>query len=357
MRTAVDNSGARFSAVIVNYNGGDMIGDCVRSALQEGIAPAQVIVVDNGSADNSIARLHADFPAVSVLHNGCNAGFARAVNRGLRQATGEFILLLNNDAQLEPSALRAFADAFDRISKLAIAGGQLRYPDGRLQTAILRAPTLISELLPHTLLEWIFPSRFQGKSSEEEAHPVEIVVGACLAVRRAVLPKLGLLDEDFFFFYEESEWCQRARRLGFEVYHLPAARVLHLQGGTAKRFRGQARVEFQRSKLIFFKKTRTPLVYYCASMLITLATTVDALVNAVLCLMTCFAVKRLRIKTRVYLYVLAWHLLGRPESWGLPDKCARRTGRGGENKIVEIDAFASGSVAGSQSSSSVEVVR
>jgi hypothetical protein len=211
--------------------------------------------------------------------------------------------------------------------------------------------------LPHTLLQWIFPARFQGKSSGEKASPVEIVVGACLAVRRAVLPKLGLLDEDFFFFYEESEWCQRARRLGFEVYHLPAARVLHLQGGTAKRFRGQARVEFQRSKLIFFKKTRTPLVYSCASMLITLATTVDALVNTILCLLTCFAVKRLRIKTRVYLYLLAWHLLGRPESWGLPDKCARRTGPGGENNIVEIGPYASGNLAGSHPSSNVEAIR
>jgi N-acetylglucosaminyl-diphospho-decaprenol L-rhamnosyltransferase len=322
--SSADNPGARFSAVIVNYNGGNMLADSIRSAVEEGIAPEQIIIVDNGSRDDSIARIQMEFPFVPILHNGCNAGFSRAMNRGLAQATAEFILLLNNDAQLQPGALRAFSEAFDSIPRLTIAGGQLRYPDGRLQSAISRVPTLISELLPHTLLEWIFPNQFRGTSSKGEPVAVEGVVGACIAVRTASLPMLGLLDEDYFFFYEETEWCLRAWRLGFEVYHLPAARVLHLQGGTAKRFRGLARLEFQRSKLIFFKKTRSRFAYYCASMLVTLATVVDAVVNTVLCAVTCFLIKRLRIKTCVYLYLLTWHLLGRPDSWGLPDKCVHR---------------------------------
>jgi len=354
---SADNPGARFSAIVVNYNGGDMLIGCVRSAIEEGVSPAQVFVVDNGSTDNSTAKLAANFPAVRILRNRCNAGFARAVNRGLARATGEFILLLNNDAELGPGALHAFADAFDALPKLAIAGGQLRYPDGRLQNAIARFPTLLSELLPHMLLEWLLPGRFRGTTTSSEPVAVESVVGACLAVRGSMLADLGPLDEEYFFFYEETEWCLRARRLGLAVYHLPAVQVRHLQGETARRFRGQARVEFQRSKLIFFRKNRSRSAARWASALVTLATFVDALVNTVLCAATGFAVKRLRLKTRVYLYLTAWHLRGRPGSWGLPDKCSRSTEQGGNDKIVEIGSFASGGGSGRSRSASVEAIR
>lgn len=353
--SAADNSGFRFSAVIVNYNGGDMLADCVRSVLQEGISAGNIVVVDNGSRDRSLASIVADFPTIKVIRNRCNAGFARAVNQGLVQASGDFILLLNNDAQLQPGALCALATAFDGISNLAIAGGQLRYPDGRLQNAIARFPTLISELLPHTLLEWMFPSRFKGTTVSDEPVMVESVIGACVAVRRAILPILGFMDEDYFFFYEETEWCRRAKRLGLDVYHVPAARALHLQGGTAKRFRGNARIEFQRSKLTFFKKTHTPAIFLCASMLVMLGTLVDAVVNTTLCILTCFAVKRLRTKTRVYLHVLAWHLLGRPASWGLPDKCPKDTIRGAE--MPEFQSFVVSNNAVVEQPSTVEAAR
>jgi N-acetylglucosaminyl-diphospho-decaprenol L-rhamnosyltransferase len=352
---SADNSGARFSAVIVNYNGGEMLVDCVRSALLEGMPAKQIVVVDNGSRDISLAGVAKNFPTIQIVRNRCNAGFARAVNQGLAHTTGDFILLLNNDAQLQPGALRAFAEAFDSIPRLAIAGGQLRYPDGRMQNAIARFPTLISELLPHTLLEWIHPDRFKGTVATGNPIEVESVIGACLAVRRAVLATLGLLDEDYFFFYEETEWCQRAQRLGFQVYHLPGARALHLQGGTARHFRGRARVEFQRSKLIFFKKTQTPAVSWCASALVTLATFVDAVVNTTLCVLTCFTVKRLRTKTRVYLYLLAWHLIGRPANWGLPDKCPHSGTTCGANQIP-ARSFASKSGSREQTPSSVETV-
>ena len=353
---STDNPGARFSAVIVNYNGGEMLIDCVRSALDEGLPAANVVIVDNGSRDTSLNSVAKTFPAIGIIRNNCNAGFARAVNQGIAYAVGEFILLLNNDAQLQPGALRAFAEAFDRISKLAIAGGQLHYPDGRRQNAVARFPTLMSELLPHTLLEWIHPSRFKGIVVTDEPTAVESVIGACVTVRRAVLPTIGTLDEDYFFFYEETEWCQRAQRLGFQVFHLPAARALHLQGGTAKRFRGRARVEFQRSKLIFFKKTQPPAIYRCASVLVTAGTCVDAVVNAALCVLTCFTVQRLRTKTRVYLYLMAWHFMGRPADWGLPDKCSRSASQWSENE-VSTDSFAPNGVTATRNPSGAEVGR
>ncbi|HKV28495.1 MAG TPA: glycosyltransferase family 2 protein [Candidatus Acidoferrales bacterium] len=316
-----DNVGARFSAVIVNYEGGASLLDCVRSVFQEGVPAARIIVVDNGSHDDSLTVLPEEIPGATIICNACNAGFARAVNQGLSAAAGDFVLLLNNDAQLQPGALRAFTEAFDRIPSLAIAGGQLRFPDGRLQNAIAPFPTLTAELVPRALLQWVFPRRFRGKTTSEAPVAVESVIGACLVVRRSILQELGPLDEDYFFFLEETEWCQRARRLGFEVWYLPGARALHVQAQTANRFRSQARIEFQRSKLTFFRKSRSRPAYFFVSLLLPVKSLVNAAANTIVCILTLFLLKRLRAKALVYWRMFAWHILGRPEGWGLPGKC------------------------------------
>jgi hypothetical protein len=314
-----------------------MLEDCVRSALSEAVPAAQLILVDNGSSDGSIDHLQRSVGDIQVIRNSCNAGFARAVNQGIdramRAATPpELVLLLNNDAQLEAGALQAFADGFDSLPSLAIAGGQLHYPDGRLQSAFAPLPSLTEEVLPRSLLKLIDPARFRRKTSASAPMPVECVLGACLAVRAAVLPRLGLLDEDFFFYFEEIEWCQRTHRMGAEVYHLPGARAIHTQGQTADRFRGPARVEYQRSKLTFFRKTRGPAAYLAASAILVARTLVNALCGAVAVAATLGLNAHLRMKARTYLYLLCWHALLRPVNWGLPGKCSgKENAQGGAN--------------------------
>lgn len=316
--------GARFSTVIVNYNGGSLLSECVNSALREGVSPKQIIIVDNGSQDDSPACIERNTPGVKIIRNVCNAGFARAVNQALASAKGDFILLLNNDAQLLPGALHAFAEAFEQVPLLAIAGGQLCYPNGRLQNAVAPLPTLAAELLPRALLKLTSPRRFSGKPAANAPVPVESVIGACLVVRQSILPQLGFMDEDYFFFLEETDWCRRARQLGFEVCYVPAARVIHAQGYTANRFRSHARIEFQRSKLIYFKKTRSRVAYLIVSALLPIKSLINAASNTLACVITLFAVKRVRSKVRGYWRITAWHALGRPSNWGLPGKCPRR---------------------------------
>lgn len=320
------NVGARFSIVIVNYNGGAMLLECVRSAMQEGVPASQIIIVDNGSRDGSVQALESNVAVTSVIRNRCNAGFARAVNQAIKSASAlpasvEFFMLLNNDAQLESGAVQAFADGFDRLPNLAIAGGQLHFPDGRLQSAFAPLPSLAEEFLPLILLRLFFPDRFRRRTMAENPFAVESVLGACLCVRRAVLPRLGLLDEDFFFFFEEIDWCRRAWKIGAEVYHLPKARAVHRQGHTANRFRGPSRVEYQRSKLTFFKKSRSPAAFLVLSVFLVLRTLINALSGTVMCAATLCLNKRLRLNTRTYWYLFSWHVLCRPASWGLPDKC------------------------------------
>ncbi len=311
----------RFAAVIVNYNGGSMLSECVRSCTGGGIPPARIVVVDNGSRDGSAEDLGKQISGLRLVSNRCNVGFARAANQGIQQTDAEFVLLLNNDARLESGALAAFAAGFDERPRLAIAGSQLRYPDGRLQSAFAPLPSVAEELLPLTLLRLLKPNRFRRKTLTSEAFAVESVFGACLCVRAALLPRLGLLDEDYFFFFEEIEWCQRARQLGFEVWHLPAARAEHGGGATANRFRGSARVEYQRSKLKFFQKTRNRASYWVVSAFLVLRTLINALAGAVASAATLFLNRRLRLKAATYWYLFFWHLLLRPAHWGLPDKC------------------------------------
>ena len=322
MNADPSRAGQRFAAVIVNYNGGSMLSECVRSCLGEGIPPARIVVVDNGSRDGSAEDLGKQISGLRLILNRCNAGFARAANQGIRQADAEFVLLLNNDARLESGALRAFADGFDERPKLAIAGGQLRYPDGRLQSAFAPLPSLAEELLPLPLLRLFTPNRFRRKVLKSEPIAVESVFGACFCVRAALLPRLGLLDEDYFFFFEEIEWCQRARHLGFEVWYLPAARAEHGGGATANRFRGSARVEYQRSKLTFFLKTRNRASYLVVSAFLVLRTFINALAGAVASAATLFLNRKLRTQGRDILVSL---LLASPACalphWGLPDKC------------------------------------
>jgi hypothetical protein len=322
-------AGSRFAAIIVNYNGGRMLSESVRSCLREGIPAAQVVVVDNGSSDGSIEELGRQIAGLTLVRNSCNAGFARAVNKGIRQTEAEFILLLNNDAKLAGGALAAFAEGFDAWPKLAIAGARLHHPDGRLQSSFAPLPSLAEEVLPPSLLRLFAPDRFRRKTAQAEPMAVASVFGACLSVRAAILPRLGLLVEDFFFFYEEIEWCQRARRMGFDVMFLPAANVVHGWGATANRFRGPARVEYQRSKLSFYRKTRSRASYWVVSCSLVVRTLVDALAGTIACLATLFLSDRLRKKAATYWYLFSWHIRLRPAHWGLPDKCPPGTGTRG----------------------------
>ena len=319
--TPDSNAGARFGVLIVNYNGGDMLLAAIASARAEGVPARQIVVVDNGSRDSSmLAAAQLPQPPQTIL-NGCNAGFARAVNAGLRVLATEFVLLLNNDAELTPGALAAFAAAFDHDPLLAIAGGQLHYPDGRLQTAFAPLPSLTEELLTPGLMRKLHPERYRRTAAGSETREVESAYGACLAVRSAAMARFGLMDEEFFFYYEEVEWCRRARLAGFRVAYVPRARAMHRWGHTANRFRTEARIELQRSKLTYFRKASSPAGYTMISFLLIASAMFNVLTNGLAVALTLGLAPKLRRKLAAYRRVLAWHLRGRPASWGLPDKC------------------------------------
>lgn len=316
----IQDAASRFSVVIVNYNGGTMLLDCVRSVLAAGLSARQIIVVDNGSRDDSMASLERELPACLTVRMGCNSGFARAVNRGLAEVRTAFALLLNNDARLEADTCAALAAVFDAKPRAAFLGGRLLYEDGRLQNSVAAFPRLYAELVPRALLRALWPTRYLGRPKGDAPVRVESVIGALFAVRMTAVADFGPLDEDFFFFLEETEWCHRADRHGWEVWHVPQARAVHAQGATAKKHNALARIEYHRSRLIYFRKTAPALFPLCL-LLAVLKSGVNALVNALLTLLTLGRAARLRSKAEVHGRILAWYLSGRPAEVGLPDKC------------------------------------
>lgn len=287
------------------------------SALMQAIGrDDEVILVDNGSSDNSVAQVKARLPEVRIIENGCNNGFARACNQGLRQARGDFILFLNNDAFLPAGAMERFAEDFAADPKAALIGGQLVGEDGRPQRSAGVAPGFFSEI-------GLLRRRHPDVANLDEPVEVETLVGACMAVRRAALADAGPLDEDFFFYFEETEWCVRLRRRGWKVMVDPRVRIRHLKGASTRGVRRDAQVEVLRSRLLYYRKTMPFVLALPLSIWRILRLTVNTATHIVLVALTLGQAQALRNKLIIYSTQLAWLALGCPESWGLPDKCPR----------------------------------
>jgi GT2 family glycosyltransferase len=307
----------RFSIVIPHRNGLDLLLgaiDALKATWDS--ARDEAIVVDNASTDDSLARLAERHPDVAVIRNVCNNGFGRACNQGLRQASGEYALILNNDARLQAGTLDAFADFFREHEKAGLLAGQLVGPDGRPQRSFGCYPGFASET-------GIGRKRKASMPASVAPFQVETLVGACMAVRSAAVADTGGFDEDFFFYFEETEWCLRLRKRGWGVWLLPAVKVLHGKGESTRPLRNNAQLEMLRSRLLYYRKAfsfRMAAFLTVWRVLRLCLNTLSAIIGVLLTLGLAAGVRR---KAAAYLSQLAWLLRGCPESWGLPDKCLR----------------------------------
>ncbi|HEX7900030.1 MAG TPA: glycosyltransferase [Planctomycetota bacterium] len=241
------------SVLVVNFNGGDVTPACLES-IPKGV---ETIVVDNGSKDGSPDAIAAKFPGVRLIRNAANRGFAAAVNQAMDVAKGRCFLLLNNDARLSPDAVDLMVRYMAEHPDVGMLAPQLLHEDGRKQHSFDNIPSLATAFLNKSLLRLFFPAKYPSKRQEfTEPRDVESVIGACMLVRREVVDRIGPLDEAYFLFLEETDWCLRCRRAGFRVVFLPTARVTHLQGRARDKVRIRARIEYTRSLFTFFRKNR-----------------------------------------------------------------------------------------------------
>tara|TARA_Y100000588_G_C14222268_1_gene911549 strand:+ start:1002 stop:1955 length:954 start_codon:yes stop_codon:yes gene_type:complete len=227
------------SIIIVNWNTKELLQDCLHSLTSEITAlKTEIIVVDNASTDGSVEWLRAERPDVQLIANSNNVGFAKANNTAIMRCTGRHVLLLNSDTLVLPEALVNSVNFLDRHADIAVMGCQILNADGTLQISHRSFPSITRLLALLLGLTKFQEARVRNSVLPEvspDAQPVDvdIVSGCCLMVRRWALEEAGLLDERFFFFGEEAEWCVRFRELGWRVCYAPVGRVVHHGGGSS----------------------------------------------------------------------------------------------------------------------------
>ncbi len=233
----MDSPALQLSVVIVNWNTRELLRACLESVRQHtGGITYEIIVVDNASHDGSPAMVRQQFPDVRLIENTENLGFAAANNQAIRMARGNAVILLNSDTELVENSLRILHDFLFSRDSIGAVGGRLIYPGGAPQWSYGFAPSL-GRMLWITLsgILRIQRGRKPGAvipAATESAHAVEYIVGADLMVKKSVLDRVGLLDESFFAYFEETDLCARIRRAGSEVWFTPETSIIHRIGSS-----------------------------------------------------------------------------------------------------------------------------
>ncbi|HLI27451.1 MAG TPA: glycosyltransferase [Chloroflexota bacterium] len=248
---------AEMTIAIVNYRAGELLLDTLAAlAAAPPDCTWHAVVVDNSPGDGTAERVRACFPWVEILTNPCNVGFARACNQVLRGCRSPYVLLLNPDTAVQPGALARLRAVLAAHPRVAAVGPRLVYPDGRYQHSAFKQPGLAQaffgffELVP---LDHPWNGRYPPPTSDAP-RAVEHLLGACLMLRQEALADVGLLDERFFIYFEETDWCARARRRGWELWHVPGAVVVHHSGGTTRAVAEAMSLQFHRSQALFYRK-------------------------------------------------------------------------------------------------------
>ncbi len=309
------------SVVIVSWNTREVLLSCLESIfLSRKRISLELIVVDNGSQDGGGREAKRTFPTLHLIENQRNEGFAKAANQGLKKSEGRYILLLNPDTKMKRGAMEQLVSFMDAHVDAGVAGGQLFNRDHSKQNSIANFPSLATELLNKSLLRQFFPNKFPGKE-RNYPEPIEVdsVIGACIIIRREAMEQVGTLDEDYFLFLEETDWCYRMKRRGWKVYHIPQAEVYHDQGKSAETEKKKARVEYYRSRYIFFKKNRDGFQWFILLLGLVIRLGVQLLGMALACLFTLFMIQRWRKRFFLSVYLMEWHLRGCPKGMGLKE--------------------------------------
>ena len=245
------------SVVIVTYNSQKFIADCLDSVRRaaKGI-DHEIMVIDNNSGDKTKAILKRFLNSITLVENSENHGFAKAVNMGLQRSTGDFILLLNPDTVIQSESFYPVVDFLRRNPNIGICGCKLLNEDGSLQFSKGPFPTLFSTLYRIVLPR---PMRKYDLRGYDKPRPCDWVTGALMLIRNGLVKEVGNLDETFFIYYEDVDYCLRAKKRGWEIYYHPEIIATHLRPhATSERHLSLER-EIRKSRLHYFRKNGFPL--------------------------------------------------------------------------------------------------
>jgi len=243
------------AVVVVTYDALPWIEPCLES-----LRGVQTVVVDNGSRDGTVVFVRERFPEVRLIEAE-NRGLGAGWNLGLHATDSRYALLLNADAWLVDGALERLVDFADTRPRAAVVGPRLLNQDGTLQRSVRGFPTLWRLATEYFFLRKLAPGSsalnafYAGGFDHDEVRAVEVVMGACMLVRREAVDDVGYSDEDYFLFSEETDWCYRFRVAGWEVVFFPGAECVHIRGAAHG---GRLYRENLRGHLLFLWKHRGP---------------------------------------------------------------------------------------------------
>jgi len=224
----------------------------------------EIIVVDNASTDGSAAMVRDEFPNVRLVACDRNLGYPGGNNVGLRMAQGRYLMILNPDTEVRPGALAAMVAYADAHPDVGMVGPQLLNPDGSVQSSRRRFPTFATALFESTWLQPFAPRRLLERyyvldQPDDVTLDVDWVDGAALIARREAVEQVGLLDEGFFMYSEELDWCRRFRQAGWRVVYLPEAKIVHHRGKSSDQVVAARHIHFNTSKVRYFRKYHSAL--------------------------------------------------------------------------------------------------
>ena len=253
------------SVIIVNFNGGRIVRACLDRLWQELRIGWQVLLVDNASRDGGADGLEADYPGLSVIRNAQNVGFARANNQAIRLATGRYVLLLNPDVVMDSGAISTAVAYLDAHPDVSILGPKILLADGRPDPAARRSfKTPETYLFKMTGLSRLFPRHrrfgryYLSYLGDDEICDVDSIVGAFMLVRRSVIDAIGMLDERFFMYCEDEDWCWRAKQAGGRVVYHPGIVAHHRKGSSSRTVPLRMAYHFHRSLFLYHRKNIAP---------------------------------------------------------------------------------------------------
>lgn len=307
------------SIIIVSYNTKELLLKCLDS-VKSNVSDCEIIVIDNASKDGSVEAVKERFPDVHLIEEKENLGFAKAANKGIKASNENYVLLLNSDCEISKGVIDAMKKFLEENNNVGAVGPQLISEDWKKQNSFDNFPSLATSFINKSFLKIIAPSRFPSKHQiRSEPFEVESLIGACLLTRKDVINNIGLLDEDYFLFLEETDWCLKMKKNGYKIFLLPQVEVFHKQGASKKKREAEAKIEYLRSLYVYFKKNRNKAENIFFRFIMPFKFYLEFLIWLFIGLLVLFQIPEVRKRIKILFRINVWHFLFRPEGFGIRD--------------------------------------
>jgi GT2 family glycosyltransferase len=301
------------SIIILNYNGKEYLKNCLSSIFSnDSYAKFEVILVDNASTDHSVDLVRKQFPQVHIIENSINYGFTKGNNIGIRKSRGEYCLILNNDTEFLSGSLKKARDFIAQSPPLTVACCKILNFDGTPQVNCRRFPNLFSEYLKHAFLKIkyidnpISRRQILRTWERDEVQQVDWASGCFLLTRKKDMEKLGLFDEKFFIYYDDTDLCMRFHKAGGQVLYYPFSVIKHKGAGImgTRKILPQSNLYGFQSAVYYFRKHHGKIHSILFRLLTEVTWIINLLLLALIDILSLLQIPKIREKERTLIYVL-----------------------------------------------------